>query len=96
MIFMVYLMPLMIVLLFGYGIKMEVTHSRTIILDNDNSKISLTIINAFEHSKYYDTKVLSISDNKALKMIKQGKADIIIDIPKNFEKKLFNTKPQRR
>jgi len=95
MIFMVYLMPLMIVLLFGYGIKMEVTHSRTIILDNDNSKISLTIINAFEHSKYYDTKVLSISDNKALKMIKQGKVDIIIDIPKNFEKKLFNNqKPE--
>jgi ABC-2 type transport system permease protein len=87
MIVMVYLMPLMIVFLFGYGIKMEVTHSRTIILDNDNSKLSLKMINAFEHSKYFDTKVLAISDNEALKLIKKGKADIIIDIPKGFEKR---------
>ncbi len=95
MLVMVYVMPLMIVFLFGYGIKMEVTHSRTIVLDNDNSKTSLEIINAFEHSKYYDTKVLNITDNQALKMMKQNKTDIIIDIPAGFEKRLFkNQKPE--
>jgi len=95
MIIMVYLVPIMIVFLFGYGIKMEVTHSRVVILDNDTSSLSVEIINSFEHSKYFDTKVLNISDNEALKMMKKGEVDIIIDIPKSFEKKLLkHQKPE--
>jgi len=40
LIVMVYLLPFMIMLLFGYGIRLEVTHARTLIVDNDKSHLS--------------------------------------------------------
>jgi len=95
MLFMVYFLPIMILILFGSGIKMEVTHSRTIILDRDLSQTSLKIIQSFEHSKYFDTQIKHYSDNMALKEIKKGKAEIIIIIPKGFEKRIIkNQKPE--
>jgi len=89
-IIMVYVFPTMVILLFGYGIRMEVTHSRTVILDHDQSKLSNNLISKFEHSKYFDTKVLNEPENKVLDKMKQGKVDILIIIPESFEKRLLH------
>jgi len=86
MIMMPYLMPLLIVILFGYGIKMQVTGVRTLILDNDNSQISRKLILKFEHSKYFTTTVKSMSEKDALREMKKAKIDAIIIIPSSFEK----------
>ncbi|WP_457621822.1 ABC transporter permease [Persephonella sp.] len=88
-IIMVYLIPSMIMFLFGNGIKMEVKNADTVILDHDRSKLSLHIISKFEHSKYFSTKVLDISEREALDMMKQGKIGILIIIPEGFEKKVL-------
>jgi ABC-type multidrug transport system permease subunit len=87
---MVYLMPIMIVLLFGYGIKMDVTHARVLIIDNDQSKYSQLLISKFEHTKYFDAKVLHISEKEALHSIKKAQSDAIIIIPNSFEKRLLH------
>jgi len=89
MIVLIYLIPFMILILFGYGIKMEVTHARTVIIDNDHSKLSLEIINKFSHTKYFDVKVENISYKKALHLIQTNKADMIIIIPPSFSKDLY-------
>ena len=93
MIYLVYILPSMILLLFGYGIHLEVTHARTIILDNDNSKLSLELINTLEHTKYFDTKLLHISENEALREIKKAQADVVIIIPSSFQKKVLKNQP---
>ncbi|WP_456479235.1 ABC transporter permease, partial [Nautilia sp.] len=92
MIVMVYLIPAMIVILFGYGIRMEVTHSRTVIIDRDNTKLSQEIIRAFSTTKYFDTIVLNITDSEAIRRIKQNKTDLFIIIPHNFEKNLMHSR----
>jgi len=86
MIAMPYLMPLLIVVLFGYGIKMQVTGVRTLILDNDNSQISRKMILKFEHSKYFTTIVKNMSEKDALREIKKANIDALIIIPSSFEK----------
>ncbi|MCM8804807.1 MAG: ABC transporter permease [Candidatus Omnitrophica bacterium] len=88
-IIMVYLLPTMIILLFGYGIRLEVTHSRTVILDYDKSKLSKDLISKFEHSKYFDTKVSNTTEDNILNEIKKGKVDVFIIIPENFEKRIL-------
>lgn len=40
LILMPFVMPLLIIVLFGYGIRMQVTGARVTIIDNDRSKIS--------------------------------------------------------
>ncbi|MFZ5375986.1 MAG: ABC transporter permease, partial [Campylobacterota bacterium] len=78
---MVFLLPTMLLLLFGYGIRMEVTGARTLIIDNDNSTLSQRLIAKFEHSRYFRTQVEPISEVQALGRIKQAKADVIVVIP---------------
>ncbi|WP_331774447.1 ABC transporter permease [Sulfurospirillum sp. 1612] len=89
LIVMVYLLPLMIVILFGYGIRMEVTQARILIIDNDQSQLSRKLTTAFEHTKYFNAQTTFMSENDALKRIKQAKTDVILIIPSSFEKNLY-------
>jgi len=88
LIIMVYLMPSMIVILFGYGIRMDVTHARILIIDHDQSQLSRKLTTAFEHTKYFNAKTTFMSEKRALKSIKQAKTDVILIIPSSFEKNL--------
>ena len=90
LIVMVYLMPSMILILFGYGIRMDVTHARTLVIDNDRSHYSRDLIARFEHSRYFDTTLTHMREAEALHRIKQAKADILIVIPSSFEKRLLH------
>jgi len=90
LIIVIYLLPVMIVLLFGYGIKMDVTHARILIIDNDGSKYSQLLISKFEHTRYFDAKVVHISEKEALRSIKQAKTDALLIIPSSFEKRLLH------
>ena len=89
----VYLLPTMIIILFGYGIRMEVTHARTLILDNDHSKLSRNLADSFMHSKYFDTTLAQIGEQEALHRIKQAKTDILIIIPEGFERRILKKIP---
>jgi len=86
---MVYLLPIMIIILFGYGIKLQVTGVRTLIIDNDHSKISRTLVSKFEHSKYFTTTLSNKSEKNALQTIKKSNKDVIIIIPASFEKNIY-------
>ena len=86
---MIYLMPSLIMILFGNGIKMEVTHSRTVILNYDNTPLAEQLVLKFEHSKYFDTEVLNISEKRAMDLIKRAEADLIVIIPESFERNLL-------
>ena len=90
LIVMVYLMPSMILLLFGYGIRMDVTHARILIIDNDQSKYSKELTSKFEHTKYFNATVSHLSEKEALRSIKQAKTDAILIIPSSFEKQLLH------
>jgi ABC-type multidrug transport system permease subunit len=90
MIYMVYILPTMIIILFGYGIRMEVTHARTLIIDNDHSHLSRDLIGRFSHSKYFDTHQVQIPVAQALKRIKDAKTEILIVIPSSFERRLLH------
>jgi len=89
MILMPFFIPFLIVVLFGYGIKMQVTDVRVHIIDNDKTNLSTTLISKFEHSQYFRTTVENISEKEALQKIKQASKDVIIIIPSSFEKNIL-------
>jgi len=88
MILLVYLVPVLILFLFGYGIKLQVNHIRTVIVDHDKSVVSTEIKNRFIHSKYFDVKEFN-SEKEAFRLLKSGKKDLIIIFPQNFSKNLI-------
>jgi len=89
LIIMVYLLPSMIVILFGYGIRMDVSHARVIIIDNDKSKLSQMLSSKFEHTKYFNSILSNMSEADALKQIKKANEDALLIIPNGFEKNLL-------
>jgi len=93
MIFLVYIFPALVLLLFGGGIKLSVNHIRTVIVDYDNSKISKDIAQKYVASKYFDVKFLN-NENKAFKLLKNGKKDLLIIFPQNFSKNLIKDKAE--
>jgi len=88
MIVLVYLVPLMILFLFGFGIKLQVEHIRTVIIDNSHTVISREIANKFIHSKYFNVKEMQ-NEQRAFDLLKNGKKDLIVIIPQNFSKNLI-------
>lgn len=90
LIIMVYLMPTMVLVLFGYGIRMEVTGARTLIIDYDQSHYSQMLISKFEHSKYFTAKIETQGEAKALEAIHRAQSDVVIIIPESFEKRLLH------
>ena len=87
MIFLIYFVPTLIIFLFGYGLKLEIKDAKTLIIDRDNSKTSLQIIEKFSSSNYFDAKVSTMSDKEALKLFKKNKLDVLIIIPPSFQKR---------
>ena len=88
LIFMAYLMPSMVTILFGYGISMDVTHARIMVLDYDHTKASQELTSKFAHSKYFDLQDSAKSEAEAFLAIKKAQTDLMLIIPSSFERDL--------
>lgn len=82
----IYLVPSLIIILFGYGIKLDVTNARAVVIDYDKSKLSYELIANLEHSKYFKTEVADIGEDEALRLIKKSEKDFVLIVPERFEK----------
>ncbi len=82
----IYLVPLLIIVLFGYGIKLDVKNARAVIIDYDKSKLSYELVSNLEHSKYFRAQVTDMSEADALRLIKKSDKDFVLIIPERFEK----------
>lgn len=91
-IILIYIMPSLIILLFGYGIRMEVTHARLILIDHDHSVLSQRLSENFSHSKYFDPRNDVQNEKEALEQMRRGDTDVIVIIPESFEKNLLHTR----
>lgn len=83
-----FLLPLLLLLLFGYAISFDVRNVRTALLDQDNSAQSRQLIDAFRASGYFEfsTPITRTSDIGPL--LDHGKVQIVIVIPPDFGRKL--------
>ena len=88
----IYLVPSMIILLFGYGIKLDVTNARIGVIDYDNSPLSFELRGNLEHSKYFRVETLGWDEAEALRLIKKSDKDLVLIIPENFEKNAMSGK----
>ena len=79
--------PLMMILLFGYGLSLDVAKVSVAVLDNDASTESIRLIGAFRLSPYFRLTVThSLGEAQALVMDRA--VDGIVQIPANFSRKL--------
>ena len=86
---MLLLMPLMQLLILPFAADMDVRHLKIVIVDNDHSPTSRSLISKFTASELFEIYALSDSYIDALKHIETDKADIILQIPRDLERNLI-------
>jgi ABC-2 type transport system permease protein len=84
-------MPLMQILIFGFALTNEVKNTRIAILDNSKDETTQAIIHQLEASRYFDI-VTNIPSYAALEpTFREGKIKLAVIFPENFQAELLHT-----
>jgi ribosome-dependent ATPase len=80
--------PLFLMLVFGYGISLDVKHVSFAVLDFDNTQQSQTFADAFRGSIYYDEKKPITSYAELNRRLRNGELRFALEIPSGFQRDL--------
>jgi len=84
----IFMMPLVQLLLFGYAIQTDVKHIQTVVFDQSLSYESRDLQQAFSASGYFDVVASAGSYDEVTKMIDSGQAKVGIIFPPDFAQNL--------
>jgi len=84
-------MPVMMMLVFPWVANQEIKNIKLSVIDNNRSTASERLINKVVASGYFRLTDVSTSYNEAMQSVEQGKSDIILEIPQEFEKDLYKS-----
>lgn len=85
----IFLMPIIQLLVFGYAVTTDVRNVKTVVYDLDNSAGSREIIARFAGSGYFEIIKYTDSQEQATNLLDKAKAQIIIRINKGFQSDLI-------
>ncbi|MFR6236875.1 MAG: ABC transporter permease [Parabacteroides distasonis] len=86
----IFIFPCMIMLLMPWAANLEIKNIRMNIIDNDHSVISRRLVDKITASTYFQTTALPDSYEKGMEAIEAGTADLLLEIPRGFEKDWVN------
>jgi len=84
-------MPVMMMLVLPWAANQEIKKVKLSVIDNNHSVVSERLINKIVASGYFRLTDVSTSYNEAMQSVDAGKADIILEIPQEFEKDLYKS-----
>lgn len=82
------IMPIMLMMLFGYAVKTEVDTIPTVVLDQSNSKESRTYIEQFAASQYFVIHNYVYTTPELHGAIESGRAGAGLIIPEDYEERM--------
>jgi len=81
-----FLMPVMLLFIFGYAITVDVDRLTTVVYDRDKTNLSRQIVRGLEASRYF-TVVAHVDDSRLIdKTLDEGSARVAISIPEDFSR----------
>lgn len=82
----IFIFPCMIMIVMPWAANLEIKNINLNIVDNDHSVISRRLVDKIGASTYFRTTDIPGTYDEALRAIEVGSADIILEIPRDFEK----------
>lgn len=86
---MLFLVPVMQLLLFGYAINMDVEHMKTMVLDLDQREESRALIADFSNTGYFDILGYVQSEHDLTEALRKGDAWVGLIIPPNYSRSIL-------
>ena len=83
-----FLLPILWMLVFGYGLVLDVEHIPYAALDRDQSSLSRDYLYRFQQSRYFDFKGTLTDDREADPLLAASRIRAAIIIPEKFQERL--------
>jgi ABC-2 type transport system permease protein len=83
-------LPLMVILVFPWAANQEITNINVHVVDKDHSSYSRRLTEKIAASGYFNLIAVSSGDREATNHIETEKADMVLNLPPDFEKTLMN------
>lgn len=87
------LFPCMMMLIIPWAATLEIEDLRIVIIDNDHSPSSERLVHQIEASPYFKLTGLPDTYRDGLEAIEKDRADMLLEIPRGFEKEQVNGRP---
>jgi len=87
--------PLIQLLIFPWAANYEVRNISLAVVDNDHSTYSRNMVSKILSSGYFTLAASCASYDQAFRLIEEEKADIVLEIPGQFERKLVRENRQK-
>lgn len=84
----VVILPVLMLILYGYAINMDVRHLRTAVLDRDMSPTSRDFIRSLQHNEYFDVVQYLRSPGQVDELLNRGAVKLVLVIPRGFGRDL--------
>jgi ABC-2 type transport system permease protein len=84
----IFMMPAIQLLILPWAADYEVKNIQLSVVDHDHSQYSRQLVNEITSSGYFMLQDYSGSYSNALQQVEHDKADLVLEIPADFEKKL--------
>jgi ABC-2 type transport system permease protein len=84
----VVVLPLVMLVLYGYAINLDVKHVRLAVYDQDRSQASRDLIGAFSHGEYFDITAYLDGYDQVTDALDRGRAKAALVIPAAFSEDL--------
>lgn len=81
-------MPIMMILLFGYAVNTDIDHLPMAVWDQDRSQHSREIVQQFVHTEYYDYVYETQGYKELQELIDKGKIKVALVIPADYSTRL--------
>jgi ABC-2 type transport system permease protein len=89
----VLIMPVILVLLFGYGVSLDLKHLPIYVYDRDGSQQSQDLLKRFQASDYFEIVHVANSYAELPRALDNGNAKMAIVIPWDFSNRLHDGRP---
>ena len=89
----VLIMPIILVMLFGYGVNLDLKHLPIYVYDRDGSQQSQDLVKRFQASDYFDIVRVVNTYSELTRAIDDGHAKMGIVVPWDFSQRLHDGRP---
>jgi len=86
----IFIVPVLQCLVFGYAVTTDVRHVPTAVYDLDASVASRELVSRFERSGYFDVVEYVASDRRARELLDRGEVRAVLRMNKGFEEALLS------
>lgn len=84
-----FILPLILLFLFGYGVSLDAKHVPLAVVVEQQSPLTQSFVGSFTHSPYFDIRAFSNLPD-AEQMLREGKVDGIIWLRSNFNRRVLS------